>query len=93
MVKQVKISSFNEVKSIVAAATLCMDQIGVHDQQGSIADAKSILGNKEENRKIYDKLTERKVIEALEPAITVTPTSISAEEFAKLVEKVYMRQK
>ena len=44
MVKQVKISSFNEVKSIVAAATLCMDQIGVHDQQGSIADAKSILG-------------------------------------------------
>ncbi len=50
--------------------------------------AKSILGNKEENRKIYDKLTERKVIEALEPAITVTPTSISAEEFAKLVEKV-----
>ena len=50
--------------------------------------AKSILGNKEENRKIYDKLTERKVIEALEPAITVTPTPISAEEFAKLVEKV-----
>lgn len=50
--------------------------------------AKSILGNKEENRKIYDKLTERKVIEALEPSITVTPTSISAEEFAKLVEKV-----
>ncbi len=44
MVKQVKISSFNEVKSIVAAATLCIDQIGVHDQQGSIADAKSILG-------------------------------------------------
>lgn len=44
MVKQVKISSFNEVKSIVAAATGCEDQVGVHDQQGSIADAKSILG-------------------------------------------------
>lgn len=44
MVKQIKISSFNEVKTIVAAATSCLDQIGVHDQQGSIADAKSILG-------------------------------------------------
>ena len=50
--------------------------------------AQSILGNKEENRKIYDKLAERKVIEALEPAITVTPTPISTEEFGKLVEKV-----
>lgn len=44
MVKQVKISNFSEVKSIMNAAAKCVDEIGVHDMQGSIADAKSILG-------------------------------------------------
>lgn len=44
MVKQVKISNFNEVKRIMNAATKCLDDIGVHDTKGSIADAKSILG-------------------------------------------------
>ena len=44
MVKQVKISNFSEVKSIMNAATQCVDEIGVHDMKGSIADAKSILG-------------------------------------------------
>ncbi len=49
--------------------------------------AKSILSNKEEGRKIYEKLIERKVIDALEPMVTVSATKISAEEFGKLVEK------
>ena len=44
MVKQVKISSFTEVKNIMNAASGCYDDIGVHDAKGSIADAKSILG-------------------------------------------------
>ena len=44
MVKQVKISSFTEVKNIMNAASGCCDDIGVHDAKGSIADAKSILG-------------------------------------------------
>lgn len=44
MIKQIKISNFNEVKSIMAAATNCANDIGVHDAKGSIADAKSILG-------------------------------------------------
>ena len=44
MVKQVKISNFSEVKSIMNAATKCRDEIGVHDMKGSIADAKSIVG-------------------------------------------------
>lgn len=44
MVKQLKITNFNEVKSIMNAATGCRDDIGVHDRKGSIADAKSILG-------------------------------------------------
>lgn len=41
MVKQVKISSFTEVKNIMNAASGCYDDIGVHDAKGSIADAKS----------------------------------------------------
>ena len=44
MVKQIKITNFTEVKNIMNAATSCIDDIGVHDKKGSIADAKSILG-------------------------------------------------
>ena len=47
MVKQIKISNFTEVKNIMNAATHCVDEIGVHDGKGSIADAKSILGLKQ----------------------------------------------
>ena len=50
--------------------------------------AKTILENKDENRKIYEKLFERKVVEAVTPLITVTEKSVSAEEFGKLVEEV-----
>ena len=44
MVKEIKVSNFSEVKEIVSAASSCLDDIGVHDKNGSIADAKSILG-------------------------------------------------
>ncbi len=44
MVKEIKVSNFSEVKEIVSAASRCLDDIGVHDKNGSIADAKSILG-------------------------------------------------
>lgn len=48
--------------------------------------AKSILENKEESRKVYEKLFERKVIDAVVPQITVSEATVSAEEFAKLAE-------
>ncbi|HIX34031.1 hypothetical protein B5E65_09950 [Gemmiger sp. An120] len=44
MVKEIRVSNFSEVKEIVSAASSCLDDIGVHDKNGSIADAKSILG-------------------------------------------------
>ncbi len=44
MMKQVKISSFEQVKNILHAAADCKDAIGVHDGHGSTADARSILG-------------------------------------------------
>ena len=44
----------------------------------------SILGNKEEVRKIYDKVGERKVIGAVAEQIKVTEKTVTPEEFQKL---------
>lgn len=43
MLKEITISSFSEVRKIVSAAASCFSEINVHDKNGSIADAKSIL--------------------------------------------------
>lgn len=57
---------------------------------GQVADdmlenyANSILGNKDERRKIYERLSESKVIAAVTPNVTVTEKAVSAEEFGKL---------
>lgn len=48
--------------------------------------AKSILENKEESRKVYEKIFEQKVIDAVVPQITVSYATVTAEEFAKLAE-------
>ena len=48
--------------------------------------AKSILSNKEEAQKIYDKLTEEKVVEAVKPMIKVSNKSVSTEEFSKIAQ-------
>ena len=44
MVKQINVKNLSQVKKIVQAASHCTDDIGVHDEAGAIADAKSILG-------------------------------------------------
>lgn len=44
----------------------------------------SILGNKEEVRKIYDKVGERKVVEAVSEQIKINEKSVTPEEFQKL---------
>ena len=48
--------------------------------------AKSILENKEESRKVYEKIFEQKVIDAVVPQITVSDATVTADEFAKLAE-------
>ncbi|MBO5656188.1 MAG: trigger factor [Rikenellaceae bacterium] len=48
--------------------------------------AKSILSNKEEAQKIYDKLTDEKVVEAVKPMIKVSNKSVSTEEFSKIAQ-------
>ncbi len=50
--------------------------------------AKNILGNKEESRKIYEKLYENKVVEAVKGMIKVSSKSVTTEEFGKAFESV-----
>ena len=50
--------------------------------------AKQILENKEQGQKIYEKLYEVKVVEAVKSKIKVTEKSVSAEEFAKLAKEL-----
>ena len=44
MVREIKVSSMKQVSKIVEAATTCFEDVGIHDELGAIADAKSILG-------------------------------------------------
>ena len=47
---------------------------------------KQILANKEEAKKIYDKLFERKIVAAVADQVTVADKKVSVEEFNKLFE-------
>lgn len=44
MVRSTKITSFRQVQMLVKIASKIPEKIGVHDGNGSVADAKSILG-------------------------------------------------
>lgn len=48
--------------------------------------AQQILSNKEEAKKIYDKLFERKIIAAVADQVTVSDKKVTTEEFNKLFE-------
>ncbi len=50
--------------------------------------ANQMLANKEEARKIEDKLMEHKVIEAIVPMIKITDKAVSPEDFGKKVEEL-----
>ena len=48
--------------------------------------AKQILENKEQSQKIYERLFEVKVVEAIKAKIKVTEKAVSSEDFAKLAQ-------
>ena len=50
--------------------------------------AKQILENKEQAQKIYEKLYEQKVVEAVKSKIKVTEKKVSAEDFAALAKEI-----
>ena len=50
--------------------------------------AKSILDNKEQNQKIYEKLYEQKVVEYIKSKVKVTEKAVSADDFAALARSL-----
>ena len=50
--------------------------------------SKQILENKEQSQKIYEKLYEQKVVEAVKAKIKVTEKKVSAEDFAALAKEI-----
>ena len=50
--------------------------------------AKQILDNKEQSQKIYEKLFETKVVEAVKGKIKVSEKAVSVDEFAKLAREL-----
>lgn len=50
--------------------------------------AKHLLGDKEQSRKIYEKLYEVKVVEAVKAKIKVTEKSVSADDFAAIAKEI-----
>ena len=46
-----------------------------------------VLSNKDEAKKIYDKMYENKIVGALTDQVTVADKNVSVEEFNKLFEK------
>ena len=56
------------------------------DKRGEEGYAKQILENKEQAQKIYEKLLEQKVVEAVKAKIKVTEKAVSADDFAKLAK-------
>lgn len=70
-----------------ALAMMQFQYYGMHTVADDMLEnyAQSILSNKEEARKIYDKVGERKLVAVVEEQVTVKPQDISSEEFQKLV--------
>lgn len=50
--------------------------------------AQQILSNKDEARKVYDKLMENKVMETVTPLVKVTEKEITTDEFTKIAENL-----
>jgi len=44
MIERVRVSNINQINKIVNAASSLNSDVGIHDANGQIADAKSLLG-------------------------------------------------
>ena len=77
----------NEEAKRAAAAQFAYYGIPSVEEEMLQRYAQNILSNKEENRKLYEKLYEQKVLAAIMPQLTITDKSISAEDFGKLAQE------
>ena len=76
----------SEAKSV---ARMQFAQYGMSNVPDETLDgyAKSILGNREEAQRIYERVREDKTIAALKPLVTITEKSITREEFQKIANE------
>ena len=77
----------NEAKALAAAQ---FAQYGMPSAPADMLEgyAKQILENKEQAQKIYEKLFEVKVVEAVKAKIKVSEKAVSADEFAKMANSL-----
>ena len=65
-------------------------QYGMPSAPGEMIDnfAKRMLEDREQSRKIYEKLYEEKVVESVKSKIKVTEKAVSAEDFAAMAKEI-----
>lgn len=85
--------SVSEEEALTEAKALAAMQFAQYGMASAPDDmltnyGRSILENKQEASKIYDKLFETKVVDALRQQVKVTEKSVSAEEFSKIAQQV-----
>ena len=85
---EIKVTAEDTMEEAKAYAAMQFAQYGMMQVGDEMLEnyAQQILSNKEEARKIYEKLYEQKVIEAVAPMINTTNKEVSAEEFGKIAE-------
>ncbi len=86
----IKVSADEAEKEAKDLAAMQFAQYGMPNApEDMIANfAKKILEDKEQNRKIYEKLYEQKVVDAIKSKVKVVEKSVSAEEFASLAQNL-----
>ncbi len=85
--------SVSEEEALTEAKALAAMQFAQYGMASAPDDmlanyGRSILENKQEASKIYDKLFETKVVDALRQQVKVTEKSVSTEEFSKVAQQL-----
>lgn len=91
-IQQEKITVSAE-EALEEAKALAQAQFAQYGMPAAPADmlenyGKQILSDKEQSQKIYEKLYEVKVVEAVKGKIKVTEKAVSSEDFAKLAKEI-----
>jgi trigger factor len=87
---ELKVEVADAMAEAKAIAAMQFAQYGMMQVPDDMLDgyAKQMLSNKDEANKIYDKIYEHKVIEAVTPMMAMTDKEVSADEFNKIAEKL-----
>ncbi len=87
---ELKVAPEDALAEAKSYAAMQFAQYGMANVGDEMLDnyANQILQNKDEARKIYDRLFEQKVIDAVTPMLKVSTKKVTPEEFGKVAEKL-----